>query len=419
MPISTALRRRLLQIGIKRGVDAVRLVVQLMFAELVDQRVAHHVDEIGRVAGFHVRRRQLEGRGLGLFRLFLGDGVGLHHRIEHQVAPLQGALGMPVGRQPARPLDDSRQQRRLGQRNVFQVLIEIGARCFAEAANGERSALPQVHPIAVELENLLLAELLFQLLGDQHLCQLASDSFFRRQEKAARKLHGDGRAALLMALPHHVDPYCLEHAGKVHATVLEESPVFDREHRIYHHFRDVAVLHHLALGTLFSVEQRRHQLRLQLVCGKLVALAGDMVNLPALDGDVRLFRRVVAFRPGRDLDAVAHQTKAAQQRLAFLIGIPRAAQKPGDFLGVQLVAVMHGARQGIDLGRIAEHRRPEALLNNAVVLDVEVAQDSAYAQRSHQENDQRRPNHRVARQPAPFLGALGSAFRDLDLNGHV
>ena len=326
---------------------------------------------------------------------------------------------MPVGRQPARALDDACQQRRFGQRDVFQVFIEIGARCFAEAADGERSALPQVHPVAVELENLLLAELLFQFLGDQHLRQLAPDGFFRRQEKAARELHGDGGTALLMPLPHHIDPYRFEHAGEVHAAVLEESPVFDREHRIYHYFRDVGVLHYLALGTLFGVEQRRHQLRLQLVCGKLIALAGDALDLPTLDGDVRRFRRVVALRAGRDVDPVAHQTKAAQQRLAVLIGIPRAAQEPGDFLGVQLVAVMHGARQGIDFCRIAEHRRPEALLNNAVVLDIEIAKDAAYAQRSHQENDQRRPNHRVARQPAPFLGALGSAFRDLDLNGHV
>ena len=46
------LRGGFLQIRIKRRVDAVRLVVQIVLAELADQRVAHHVDEVRRVTGF-------------------------------------------------------------------------------------------------------------------------------------------------------------------------------------------------------------------------------------------------------------------------------------------------------------------------------------------------------------------------------
>ena len=162
MPDLDRLRRRFLQVGIERGVDAIRLVVQIMFAELVDQRVPHHVDEIGRVAGLHIRGRQFQRRGLRFFRLLARDGVGVDHGIQYQIAAFQRALGMAVGRQPAGSLDDSRQQRGLRQRNVFQILIEIGARRLGKAADGERSALPQVHPIAIKLEDLLLAELLFQ-----------------------------------------------------------------------------------------------------------------------------------------------------------------------------------------------------------------------------------------------------------------
>ena len=92
------LRCRLLQVGIERGVNPVGLLIQIMFVEPVDQSVAHHIDEIRRVAGLHVRRRQLQRRSLGLLRLLASDGVVFHHRIQHQVAPLQGALGMPVGR---------------------------------------------------------------------------------------------------------------------------------------------------------------------------------------------------------------------------------------------------------------------------------------------------------------------------------
>src|SRR5258708_38491733 len=134
---------------------------------------------------------------------------------------------MPVGRQPAWSLDDSRQQRRFGQRDVFQILIKIGAARLGESADGERSALPQVYPVAVELENLLLAELLFQFLGDQHLGEFAANGRFRRQKKSARKLLRDGRATLLVALARNVDPDGLGHADEVHPAMLEETPVFD------------------------------------------------------------------------------------------------------------------------------------------------------------------------------------------------
>ena len=113
------LRRRFLQIGIERGVNPVGLIVQIVFAELVDQRVAHHVDEIRSVAGLYIRRRELQRRGFGLVGLLPSDGVGFHHRVEHQVAALQSALGMPVGRKVARPLNDARQQRGFGQRDVL------------------------------------------------------------------------------------------------------------------------------------------------------------------------------------------------------------------------------------------------------------------------------------------------------------
>ena len=237
-------------------------------------------------------------------------------------------------------MDDARQQRRFRQRDVLQILVEVCARGFGKPADGERSALPQVHPVAVELKDLLLAELLFQFFGNQHLRQLASYGLLRRQEKAARELHRDRRTTLLMPLPRQIDPARLEHADEVHSAVLEESPVFDRQHGIDHHLGDVGVVHHLALRTLFGVEQRRHQLRLQFVCEKVIALAGDPANPPILNDDVRRFRAVVALRPRRDLDPVFHQVKAAEFRLAVLVGIPGTAQHCGDFLGVHFIAVV-------------------------------------------------------------------------------
>ena len=80
-----------------------------MLAEFIDQRVAHHVDKIRRVAGLNIRRGERERRGFRLFRLFPRNGMGVDHRIQNQVPAVRRSLFMAIGRQPARPLDYARQ----------------------------------------------------------------------------------------------------------------------------------------------------------------------------------------------------------------------------------------------------------------------------------------------------------------------
>ena len=179
------------------------------------------------------------------------------------------------------------------------------------------------------------------------------------------------------------------------------------------------VLHNLSLGSLFVVEQRRHQLRLEFVRGEFVALAGDAVDLSIVNRDARFFRAVVALGSGSDLDAVLDKVKAAERRLAVFIRVACPTEKRGDFFGVGLVAVVHRPRQGIDLGRITEHGRAEALRDDAVVLDVEVAKESAQPNRHHEEDNESSSDYRVARQATPSLTAVASALWDLYLNGHV
>ena len=182
---------------------------------------------------------------------------------------------MAIGREIAGRLDQSGKQRSFGQRDVFQVLVEVRARGFREAADGERAALAEVDAVAVELEDLLLAEFLLEFKRDHDFRQLALDGFFRRQKERARELHGDGRAALFVALAGDVDPEGLSEAKEVDAAMLEETAVFDGENRIDHHLRNFVVLHHLALGALLGVEQRGDELRLKLVGGEIAAAAAD------------------------------------------------------------------------------------------------------------------------------------------------
>src|SRR5215831_11786898 len=98
---------------------------------------------------------------------------------------------MPVGGKVTRPLNNARQQCRLGQSDVLQIFVEVSFARFSEAADRKRSPLPQIDPVCVELENLLLREFLLQFLGDQHFRQLALDGLFRGKEKSSRKLHGE------------------------------------------------------------------------------------------------------------------------------------------------------------------------------------------------------------------------------------
>ena len=97
--------------------------------------------------------------------------------------------------------------------------------------------------------------------------------FSGRQEEPACQLLRQRRAALLAPLAYHVAPHRFGRAHKIHAAVLEEAPVFNRQHRLHHHRRNVVVLDQFALRALLGVEQRRHQLRLQFIRRKIVAIA--------------------------------------------------------------------------------------------------------------------------------------------------
>src|SRR5205085_9304517 len=130
------LRGGLLQVRVKRGVDAVGLVIQLVFVQLRDQLIANQVDKVRSIAGLNVRRRQIQLGGFGFVRFGTSDAVGLNHGIEHKVPPVQRSLRMPVRRKRARRLNNAGNQCRFGQTNVSQILVEVCARGLREAAEG-------------------------------------------------------------------------------------------------------------------------------------------------------------------------------------------------------------------------------------------------------------------------------------------
>src|SRR5581483_2533413 len=174
---------------------------------------------------------------------------------------------------------------------------------FGKAADLERPPLAQVYPVAVELKNLLLVELLLELGRDQHLGGLALDRLFRRQEETAGQLHGDGRATLLMALPREINPRGLGKAQEVDPAMLEKPAVFDGQNRVHQHLGHFVIAHHLALGTLVALKKRSDHLRLELIGIELGARAAlDAFYAPVTNADRGRFRAVVGTGPGLDLN---------------------------------------------------------------------------------------------------------------------
>ena len=100
----------------------------------------------------------MERLGLGALRLLLGDGAGFDHGVEDEVAALDGAVGMAVGREVVGPLDHAGEQRAFGEIELAKIFAEVGLRGFAESVDGEAAALPEVDLVGVHLEDLLLVE---------------------------------------------------------------------------------------------------------------------------------------------------------------------------------------------------------------------------------------------------------------------
>src|ERR671923_2175225 len=59
------LRRRLLKLRIKRGIDPVGLIVHLPLIELADQGLPNQIDEVRSITRFNVWWRQLQRRSFG------------------------------------------------------------------------------------------------------------------------------------------------------------------------------------------------------------------------------------------------------------------------------------------------------------------------------------------------------------------
>ena len=111
----------LLQIKIKRGVHAQACLMYLLGTVLLLQLAAHLLHKPWRNGVWWRLNAQPQRCGFGSGGLLGCDGAVLQHRVQHQIAPFERAVGRANGRVVFRPLWQRRKQRSLGQRQVMRM----------------------------------------------------------------------------------------------------------------------------------------------------------------------------------------------------------------------------------------------------------------------------------------------------------
>jgi hypothetical protein len=209
-----------------RSEDAHAFGVGLL-AQAFHHRAARH---LGHVLGRHVHEAGFAVRQLGgdrLAALGIADGTGGDHPVQHPVLAPGGRRVVDDGVGVDRVLLQAGQHRGLRQVELRQRLAEVDLRGGAVAVG----ALAQVDLVQVELQDAVLAQLAFQLPGNQRFLQLAFDGAPRAQEEGARHLLRDGAGAAADAAG-GVRPGGARHPLEADAVVVVELVVLHRQHGV-------------------------------------------------------------------------------------------------------------------------------------------------------------------------------------------
>ena len=223
-----------LVVGAHRGVNIQAARVNLGTVLREHELACHlgHVIGMGLRAGGGVADFQLFF--FGRFRLGLGDEVVFQHALDDVELARARTLGVVDGVVGRRRFGQAGEHGRLGNADVFQRLAEVRFSGRGKAIG----ALAQVNLVQVNLEDLVFAQQVLELEGQQHFVNFAGEGFFGRQVDIARHLHGDGGRALAFGAPEVGDAGAQE-ADVVHAAVLVKARVLNGQDRVFHHLRNV------------------------------------------------------------------------------------------------------------------------------------------------------------------------------------
>jgi len=125
-------------------------------------------------------------------------------------------------------LEEARKHRRLRHRDVADVLVEIEFGC----RGGPEAAAAHIGAVEIHRENFAFGQVGFKPEGDERLLDLAIQGPLIRQEQVLGQLLGEGGAALHNAAGACVFRQSPTETEQIDAPMLEESPIFGRQHRL-------------------------------------------------------------------------------------------------------------------------------------------------------------------------------------------
>ena len=252
-----------------------------------------------------------------LARLFLREYSILPHAAENIGQPFLGPPRMPVGIEIIRPLSQSGEKRALLDRELLRRFAEIGARSELDAPG----AAAEIDKIEIELENLRLAERMFDSRRYDHLADLALIGQVFTHQQVLDDLLSDGRAALWAAGRGEVADEGANQAAFVDALMLIEASILGREKCLLHVLRDLrerhphpplVLLEHLREAFTAAVEhdacprklQRLEFAMIRQIGNRLVVEIDDVAEIDDCRADVLVLAKLpVGHLQIRKIDA--------------------------------------------------------------------------------------------------------------------
>ena len=164
----------------------------------------------------------------GRQHLALGHEAALHHIGQHFIGAGASGGKVDMRRIFGGRLEQAREHRRLGKRQILDALaeIEVGRGGDAECAAAHIGA------VEIELQDLLLGQVRLEPEREKGLLDLALDGALVGQEQVLGELLGDRGPALDHRIGADILLHRPDQAEEIDAEMLEEAPVLRRQHRL-------------------------------------------------------------------------------------------------------------------------------------------------------------------------------------------
>ena len=161
------------------------------------------------------------------------DHARLLHHAEHDVAPLEAAIGMAPRIVQRRRLDHSNQRRRFRRRHLGQVFVEKISRRLRHPVDRRALVLAHRHVVDVALEDLVLAQPNLEHRGDRQLLELAAEAALVPLHKSARQLLRERAGALGQAMRTQIGNRGLDDSNRIDSRMVVEKAILVGEQSLH------------------------------------------------------------------------------------------------------------------------------------------------------------------------------------------